>query len=256
MAEVDVHPPGAFCWIELATSDQDAAKKFYGSLFGWGFFDAPMGPDGAYTIFQLRGRDVAACYTLSAERQPGVPPHWMLYVATADADATAKRARELGGTVLAPPFDVWDLGRMAVLRDPTSAAFSIWQPKKNTGVRVIDEPNAFCWGQLDTNDTAKAEPFYKALFGWASKAGSDGGMTYTEWILGGKPIGGMMQLPPSAGAPPHWLAYFQVADCDAAAEKAASLGAATHVPPTDIPGTGRLAVFADPQGAFFAIYKP
>jgi predicted enzyme related to lactoylglutathione lyase len=51
------------------------------------------------------------------------------------------------------------------------------------------------------------------------------------------------------------LPYFGVASVDVAAEKAASLGATTYVPPTDIPGTGRFAVFADPQGATFAIVK-
>ncbi len=80
-------------------------------------------------------------------------------------------------------------------------------------------------------------------------------MTYTEWSLGGTPFGGMMALPPGALAPPHWLPYFAVTDCDASAAKAASLGAKTFVPPSDIPGTGRFAVLGDPQGATFAIYR-
>jgi predicted enzyme related to lactoylglutathione lyase len=80
-------------------------------------------------------------------------------------------------------------------------------------------------------------------------------MTYTEWELGGRPIGGMMAMPKETGGPPHWLPYFAVADCDATAKQAATLGARTYVPPSDIPGTGRFAVFADPQGAAFAIYR-
>lgn len=255
MAEVTTHVPGAFCWIELGTTDQNAAKEFYGKLFGWVFQDNDMGPGMTYTIFQLNGRDAAACYTLDPAKMAGVPPHWMLYVATADADASARRAAELGGMATAGPFDVMDLGRMAVLTDPTGAAFSVWQARKNTGIGVHNEPGAFCWGQLNTIDPAKAEAFYTALFGWAAKTGSDGAMTYTEWLLGGTPIGGMMALPPGAQAPPHWLAYFAVADCDAMATRAAALGAKTHVPPTDIPGVGRFAVFADPQGATFAIYR-
>jgi predicted enzyme related to lactoylglutathione lyase len=257
MAEVTSHPPGAFCWVELGTSDQNAAKEFYGKLFGWTFQDQPMGPDpnDAYTIFKLKGRDVAAGYKLNPQMHAGVPPHWMLYVATADADATAAKATELGGQTMMPPFDVFDFGRMSVLKDPTGGSFSIWQAKTNTGVGIVNEPGAFCWGQLNTNDTAKAEAFYTSLFGWSSNTGSGGGMTYTEWMLNGTPFGGMMSLPPGESGPPHWLAYFAVADCDAAAALAASLGAATYVPPSDIPGTGRFAVLADPQGAVFAIYK-
>jgi predicted enzyme related to lactoylglutathione lyase len=255
MPEVTSHPPGSFCWIELGTTDQNAAKEFYGKLFGWTFVDTPMGPDSVYTIFKLKGRDVAAAYTLDPKQQPGAPPHWMIYVAAADADATARRSAELGGEVLTGAFDVFDLGRMAVLKDPAGAVCNVWQAGKNTGLGIHNEPGAFCWGQLNTSDTAKAEAFYKALFGWAAKTGSDGGMTYTEWTLGGVPIGGMMALPADAAAPSHWLAYFAVDDCEKMAAKAAALGAATHVPPTDIPGVGPFAVFADPQGAAFAIYR-
>jgi predicted enzyme related to lactoylglutathione lyase len=255
MAEVTSHAPGAFCWIELGTTDQNAAKEFYGKLFGWTFVDQPMGPGEIYTTFRLRGREVGAAYTLDLKRLPGVPPHWMPYVATADADTTARRAAELGGKVAAGPLDVMDLGRMAVLTDSAGATLSIWQARTHSGIGLHNEPGSFCWGQLNTSDTARADAFYTALFGWAAKTGSDGGMTYTEWLLGGRPIGGMMALPKDAQAPPHWLAYFAVADCDAAAARAASLGARTYVPPTDIPGMGHFAVFADPQGAMFAIYR-
>lgn len=255
MPEVTSHAPGEFCWIELATTDQNAAKAFYGKLFGWTFVNQPIGPGEVYMMFQLEGRDVAAAYTLDPKRHLGVPPHWMVYVATADADATARRTAELGGKVEASPFDVMDFGRMAVLTDPTGAALSVWQAKTHRGMGIHNQPGAFCWGQLNTNDTARAEAFYTALFGWTAKTGSDATMTYTEWLLGGAPIGGMMAFPKGAQAPPYWLTHFEVADCDATAARAFSLGAKTYVPPTDIPGAGRFAVLADPQGATFALYR-
>lgn len=255
MSEVTSHAPGAFCWVELGTSDQNAAKDFYTKLFGWSFTDNSMDPSMTYTIFSIRGRDAAACYQIDSARMPGVPPHWMLYMATADADATARRAGELAGSVRMPPFEVGEYGRMAVLSDPQGGVFSVWEAKANRGIGVHNEPGAFCWGQLNTTDPAKAEPFYRGLFGWGAKTGSDGGMTYTEWLLGGTPLGGMMAKPKEDPGPPHWLPYFAVADCDATAAKAASLGARTYVPPSDIPGMGRFAVLADPQGAAFAIYR-
>jgi hypothetical protein len=254
MTEVTSHAPGAFCGIELGTTDQNAAKEFYGGLFGWSFVDTPMGPSSVYTTFKLRGHDVATAYTLDSKQMPGVPPHWMLYVATADADRAAKRTAELGGTVGKAAFDVFDIGRMAVLKDPTGAVCCVWQARKHPGMGVHNEPGAFCWGQLNTTDTAKSEAFYKALFGWTAKTGSGDGMTYTEFTLGGPPIGGMMAMPPGAAAPSHWLPYFAVEDCDAMTAKAAALGATTYVPPTDVPDAGRFAVLADPQGAAFAVY--
>jgi hypothetical protein len=255
MTDVTSHAPGAFCGVELATTDPSAAKEFYGKLFGWTFLDLDTGPGGVYTTFKLKGRDVATAYTLDSKRTPGVPPHWMLYVASADADETVRRSVALGGSVVKGAFDVFDIGRMAVLRDPTDAVYSVWQAKTHAGIGIHDEPGAFCWGQLNATDTAKAKAFYTALFGWTERTGSGDGMTYTEWNLGATPIGGMMEMPKGSGGPPHWLAYFAVDDCDAAAAKASALGARTYVPPTDVPGTGRFAVFADPQGATFAIYR-
>ena len=98
MAKIDKSKPGSFCWIELSTSDQKAAKSFYGSLFGWEINDIPMGPDGVYTIFKLQDGDVgAACSMRPEQRAQGVPPHWMLYVAVESADAAAARAAQVGG---------------------------------------------------------------------------------------------------------------------------------------------------------------
>src|SRR5271157_1055422 len=117
MAHIDHHPVGSFCWIELATTDQNAAKSFYSSLFGWDPQDSPMGPDEFYTMFKLEGRDAAAGYTLRPDqRAQGVPPHWMPYVAVANADQAVNKVKQLDGTVLAPAFDVMDFGRMAVLQ--------------------------------------------------------------------------------------------------------------------------------------------
>src|SRR5947209_4405375 len=127
MATVDKHAPGSFAWIELATTDQEAAKKFYTSLFGWSVNDFPMGPGQFYSMFGLEGRNAGAAYTIDPVKMKGAPANWALYVAVADADATAEKVRAAGGTVMAPPFDVYDFGRMAVLQDPTGAVFHIWQ---------------------------------------------------------------------------------------------------------------------------------
>jgi predicted enzyme related to lactoylglutathione lyase len=128
---IDRHKPGAFCWFELATTDQRAAKEFYQALFGWESSDSPIGPDEIYTIFKMHGRDVGAAYTMRADQQAqGVPPNWGIYIAVDSADTAAERAQALGATILAPPFDVGDHGRMCVMQDPTGAVFSIWQPNK------------------------------------------------------------------------------------------------------------------------------
>ena len=257
MPEVTSHAPGNFCWIELATSDPDGAKKFYSGVFGWESEDTPAGPDMVYTMLRIRGLEVGAMYKLGDEEaKQGIPPHWNSYVAVASADEAAKKAASLGGTVVMDAFDVMEHGRMAVILDPQGAAFCVWQAKAHSGVKLAGETGTFGWDELWTTDRKKASEFYTGLFGWGAKEGDMGGGIYTEWQNAGQSIGGMMEISPEMGpVPPNWLPYFLVDDCDASAGKASSLGGKAFVPPTDIPTVGRFAVLADPQGAMFAIIK-
>ena len=106
MTKIDKHSAGSFCWIELGTTDQTAAKAFYSSLFGWSPQDSPIGPNEVYTPFKLEGRDAAAGYTLRQDQLAnGVPPNWMIYIAVDSADQAAAKTKQLGGTVIVPPFD-------------------------------------------------------------------------------------------------------------------------------------------------------
>jgi predicted enzyme related to lactoylglutathione lyase len=259
MPTVTQHSTGTFCWIECATPDPAATKKFYSDLLGWGWRDVPMGEGGTYHIAELGGAEVAAMYQLSDEmKSQGVPPNWGTYVRVESADAAAKQAASLGGKVLMEPFDVMEHGRMAVLMDPIGAVFSVWQENKHIGVQKLNEPGSFGWAQLNATDPAKAKPFYTGLFGWTVQddANPMGGV-YTTWLKSDGPAGGMMGMPPGAeGAPSHWLVYWTVADTRASHAKAESLGAKTFVPPMDIPGMLTFSVLQDPQGVVFALMTP
>lgn len=253
--EINHAKPGNFCWFELATSDQAAAKKFYGGLFGWTANDNPMGPDAFYTTFQLRGKKVGAAYALMPDQvKEGVPPHWGTYVAVTNVDEAIAKAKTLGGAVIAGPMDVAEHGRMAILRDPTEAVINLWRANKHQGVGLWGEAGAFCWSELMTRDTIAATKFYTALFGWKTKVSEGAGFPYTHWQNDGADIGGMMAIMKEWGPmPPHWANYVQVNDCDEAAAKATSLGGTICMPATDIPNTGRFAMLQDPQGAAFAV---
>ena len=255
MPTVDHFAPGEFCWVELATSNQAAAKSFYGALFGWTARDVPMGPGRVYSLLELQDRVAAGAFAISSqESAAGVPPHWHLYVAVASADEAAKKAGELGGKVVESPFDVSDRGRAALLQDPTGAFFSVWEGKNRPGIGVTGEPGAFCWADLSTPDQARAKTFYEALFGW--KLGKGHGSDYLHIVNGEKYIGG---VPParqnSAGAPPHWLIYFAVADVDKTFQTAQDNNARILLRPTDFEGVGRMAILVDPQGAVFALFR-
>jgi uncharacterized protein len=256
MALVSKFSIGEPCWFELGTTDQAAAKQFYTQLLGWTFNDSPMGPNEFYTMFQLNGKDTGAAYTLPAKlTDQGVPPHWNVYFSVPDVDRSAAQAVELGGTIVQPPFDVMDFGRMAIAMDPGGAVFSMWQAKKHSGAGVMGEDNTVCWSELATRDAAKVRDFYTGLFGWQTK-GSANMATYIEFSAGGQPRGGLLPMDDNwKGIPSQWGIYFMVPDCDAAMAKAKELGAKVCYGPHDGPGVGRFAGLFDPQGAPFSIIR-
>lgn len=256
MTETTPAVTGTFCWPELATTDTAAAAAFYGGLFGWQSLaiESPMGP---YIFQRLGERDVAGLHALMSEQAAhGVPPNWLTYISVESADAAAAKVAELGGTVIAPPFEVMEHGRMAVVQDPQGAVFALWQPKApGNNPFELNQPGAPCWAELATLDTSAASAFYTGLFGWGAKADA-GGMPYTEWTLQGKSFGGMRSLEGQPDSiPPHWLVYFMVQDCGASEGRAKELGAQILMPTMEIPGVGRFSVIRDPQGACFAVYQ-
>lgn len=256
MTEVTKHNPGTFCWVDLSTTDAEAAKTFYTGLFGWGTHDNPMGPDAVYTMLQLEGKEVGGLYQQDQQKSQGGPPHWMSYVSVASADETVQKAKSQGGQVLAEPVDVFDAGRMAVLQDPTGTTFAVWQAGQHIGARLVNQPGTICWNELATKDEKVAGEFYSRLFGWVSQVQDMGPTSYTIFFRGDQMAAGMIQMTEEWGdIPPHWMVYFAVEDCDSSAETVKQLGGEIKVPPTDIPGIGRFAVAQDPQGAVFSIIK-
>jgi uncharacterized protein len=248
MPEMTRYDHGVPSWVDIGTPDPQAALRFYGELLGWEGQD--MGEEaGHYTIVSKDGKQVAA---ISPAQDPG-PPRWTTYVNVDDLDAVAKKAEVAQGTVIMPPMDVMTAGRMAIFADTTGAVIAAWQPTDHLGAQLVNEPGAFTWSELATSDLGKSKTFYSEVFGW----GWGGADEYAEAQVGGRTIGGVMPRPADmpAEVPDSWLVYFATADVDADAKRAADLGATVIVPPTDIPNTGRFAVFMDPQGAAFALFK-
>jgi uncharacterized protein len=250
MGDRTSYTPGTFSWAELSTTDPDAAKRFYVELFGWEPDDQPIpGDGGVYTMLRRDGKDVAALF-LGRE---GMPTFWGSYVTVESADSAAARASDLGGTLMAEPFDVLDAGRMAVVHDPTGAVFNVWEPHGSIGATWVNGPGAITLNQLNTNDPDAAQRFYSELFGWRFEDVS-GDRSYWGIYNGDSLNGGMMPSPPEAGeVPSYWLVYFGSEDADRDVSRAGDLGGHVMLPPMDVPG-GRVAVVQDPQGAFFGVF--
>lgn len=253
MANVDTHPNGTVCWFDLMASDPGKARAFYAALFGWTFEIG--GPEtGGYGMAKLDDRNVAG-----VGAQPpgaGFPSTWNVYFSVENADATAEKIKANGGNVVMGPMDVMDEGRLAFCVDPTGAHFGIWQPRNHKGMQKEGEPGSRAWQEVNTRDAAKARAFYGQVLGLEAKKLE--GMDY--WTLhqgDSNALAGILQMDEHwpAHVPPHWMAYFYVADTDATCAKVRELGGEVFAPPFDTP-YGRIAVLTDPVGAAFSVVKP
>jgi predicted enzyme related to lactoylglutathione lyase len=253
MGERTEYAPGTFCWTDLTTTDQDAAKAFYGELFGWEAVDIPVGDGIVYSMMRIDGKDVAAISPQpQQQRDAGAPPVWNSYVSVESADDVLARAKELGATVHAPAFDVMDAGRMGVVQDPQSAFFLVWQPKDQIGAGLVNAPGTMSWNELASPDVDVAAGFYGELFGWTIEPREGSDQPYFTIKNRDRINGGMRPMMP--GEPqPFWLVYFGTEDVEATLAKVEQLGGTTHVGATDI-GMGTIGVAQDPQGAAFALY--
>jgi predicted enzyme related to lactoylglutathione lyase len=121
-----VNGPSGFCWNELNTRNPEAAKAFYGQVFGWESSTSPV-EAGSYTEFKVDGRSIAGGMDISSLLPPEVPANWLVYFAVENTDDSVAKAQELGGSVRMPAMDIPNMGRFAVLSDPVGAVFAIMQ---------------------------------------------------------------------------------------------------------------------------------
>jgi uncharacterized protein len=211
-----------------------------------------------YSMAKLNGQQVGALYKMGKE-MAGVPSHWASYIQVTDVDAMVEKVKANGGTVVQPPMDVMEHGRMAACKDPSGATISFWQSKQHKGFQWKNDIGALCWMELYTTNVDAAGKFYVNTIGWKADAKDMGPMgTYTMFKVPGdeNSLGGMMSMPAEMkGVPSYWLPYIAVTSCDASAKKASELGGKSLVPPTDIPNIGRFSIVQDPTGATIALYE-
>jgi hypothetical protein len=126
-----VNEPGALCWTELQTRDVDKAKAFYNKVFGWGA-ETHTG-DVPYTEWKLDGQSIGGMMPMGPQIPAQVPPHWVVYIGTADCDASTAKATELGGTVMVPPMDIQEGLRFSLITDPQGGMVGLLQMAGMTG---------------------------------------------------------------------------------------------------------------------------
>ncbi|MFE7798094.1 VOC family protein [Nocardia sp. NPDC057440] len=263
MTDNATHKPGDPTWVDLYTADPDRAIAFYGELFGWTAERA--GEEfGGYITFRKDGKAVAGAMGKTADGVES-PDQWTVYLAAADAKATADAAVAHGGTVVVPPMDVGDVGAMAVLGDVGGAGVGIWQAGTFGGFETLglvtggkwsNHAGAPSWFELHTRDYEASLAFYRDVFGWQDPftIADTPEFRYTTIHSTSPMLGGVMDASAfmPEGAPAGWKVYFGADDVDAAAAKVVELGGAVLVPAMDSP-YGRMVGVVDPTGARFSI---
>ncbi|MGK5169499.1 VOC family protein [Geodermatophilus sp. CPCC 205761] len=240
-------PAGTPCWVDYGASDMDAAKDFYGRLFGWEY----TGGEPEFGGYLNATKNGEAAVGMGPLMNPGDSPSWTTYFATDDAQASATRIREAGGTVVVEPMEVGPMGTMTIAIDPQGNSFGLWQSGTHTGARIHNEAGALAWNEAMADDAAAAREFYTAVFGFTYDAVDGGGdMDYTTFSTGGNPLGGLGAASPDL--PKGWLTCFSVDSADDATAAVEAAGGKVLMPPMDTPW-GRFAVLADPWGAPFEV---
>lgn len=256
---------GRFVWYELLTHDPEVVEGFYTDVVGWDTSRWEGAADEPYVLWIAGGRHIGGLMRLPEEaRRRGAPPHWLPYIGAPELDHTVARARELGGSILVKATEVPEVGRYAVLTDPQGAVFAVFRPPEREEGGETDAANGedgapgdFCWHELGTSDLEAGFHFYQELFGWRetdSTEMEDG--IYRMYGRGERSYGGMYELTPEMGLPPHWLGYVRVEDVQAAAERVRQGGGTVRHGPMEVPGGGWIVQCRDPQGALFALHAP
>lgn len=249
---------GQNVWFDLMSTDPEGAKAFYSEAIGWKNEAWPnSSPDMPYSIWMAKETGVGGLMRLpEIAEQMGAPSHWIAYTKVASADETVAQAQALGAGVFQAPFDLPEVGRVAVLADPQGAVFAVFQPKGEASGTKGEEVGEFGWCELNTRDYEAAWTFYSTLFGWkhTSSMETPMGPYFMFEDPEGMTRGGMSNAANQMNMPAHWLHYVRVDDIDAAMARIIKLGGKVPDGAMDVPGGDKVAQCVDPQGAVFAIF--
>jgi uncharacterized protein len=243
---------GRFVWYDLLTTDAEAAKAFYTAAVGW---TVQSWGEGSYAVWLAGETQIGGVM-----EYPPVPPHWMAHVSVDDVDAAARRAEELGGRIQAPPADIPNVGRFAVVADPQGASFSLFRPNGEVVVPDGKLVRGVGWRELHATDHDGVWPFYRDLFGWKEVSTFDMGEPGTYRIFRHPAdqedafLGGMFNGAALETRPPHWLYYVNVDSMDGALSRIEKAGGKLLEGPMPVASGGQSAHCMDPQGARFAIF--
>lgn len=247
MTEISTNQPlGTPTWVDLAIPDLARAMDFYGAVLGWEFVTGSV-ETGRYTICRVGGKAVA-----------GIMPHpdadatdfwWNVYLATDDCDATVQRVIDTAGSVINPPMDIMDQGRMAVLRDPAGSQFGLWQGRALVGAERVMEPGTLVRNDLIAQDPEGSAGFYATVFDFVPERNTEiPGMDFLALIRpDGHDVGGIFAADEDSTL--GWDTTFEVDEVNTAVQRVRTAGGQATEPRTSHSGGSRPSPIRSESGS-------
>jgi predicted enzyme related to lactoylglutathione lyase len=244
---------GKFVWRDLVTENPDAVKPFYAALFGWQFEEG-RALGAPYTLIKSGGQYIAGISKTQRPRPDQPVSQWLSFMSVADVDRAVEKTRAAGGSVVAGPLDLPNIGRGAVVLDPDGAPLGLLRSHiGDPADSAAPALNRFLWTEHLSRDPQASADFYASLVGFEVRKIDFGGRPY--WVLvQGRERAALLRNPIAVDRP-IWLAYVRVEDPAASAARAAQLGGRVLLAPRADLRNGTLALIADPTGAVLALQK-
>jgi predicted enzyme related to lactoylglutathione lyase len=244
---------GKVIWNDLITDDLDAARAFYGALFGW-TFEHSSGKGGRYLLARSGKVYVAGIVEVRARKGATKMSRWLPYVSVDNLDGSLAKASAAGARMAVAASNV-NFGRVAAIIDPEGAVLGLARSNIGDPDDATTAPGLgrIVWTELLANDPGVAAHFYGDVVGYDANTIARRGGQYTMLSHGGKNRSGVVKNPTNAA--PVWLTYFGVDDAVAAEGRVRALGGAVVVRAAQQLREGTMAVVTDPTGALLVLQK-
>lgn len=249
-------PFGRFAWHDVMTTDIESAIDFFVGLFGWSIqvIDTAQGK-GNYRAFHAADRAMGGFVALDPGQD--VASHWLGYVSVDNLDRVVTASDSAGGFQAVPPTEIPNVGKIAVLRDPSGGAIAPIERQTEPDILPKStEEGQICWNELHTPDGVICAPYYAAILGWKPTdrmMGSFG--PYTVFSDGTEDVAGMAGSEVASLPFPVWIPYVRVKNLAQAVNRVQQLGGTIWLLPVDIPDVGSVAIVADPSGAPTGLFQ-
>ena len=252
--------PGKFIWADLVTGDQDAAQKFYTSLFGWTAtaIDRPSAGHGdhSYIVLSNGDRPVAGIALRPHRLKDESRGRWIGYVSVDDVPKALAAAIAGGGRMIVPSKDHAQQGTRAIFSDSEGAMLGVMHSSSGDPAEYRPDPGDWTWAELFARDTAAASRYYQTVLGYEAMPNLNPGRENSIiFASGGYSRASLTPLPARPNARPAWLLFVRVDSVKDTVARVAALGGRVLVAPKEIHGNSWLAIIADPVGAAIGIVE-